>query len=813
MAEQWENGEIQNEEGEDDYNFDQDYPYENAPVEVYEDTSTQMSMNQPASRMGVSSRMGPPASRGGADGPARPMTSIGSAGYNSGRPQSGRYDAGGPGGRGPVKKLEISPEIEARNMEKKVHSLIDESAVYTARGEPRVALEKAKEAIKKEKALTKYRESKELHETQNPDLTYVVYFNLANQYHKNGLYNDALNTYNIIVKNKNFVQAGRMRVNMGNIHYERGNYKDAIKMYRMAMDQIQNTNKEIRFRIMRNIGCSFIKLGKFQDAVQAFETIMEASPDYRSGLNLLLSQYIFNNPEKMKSSYSSILTIGRSSFSRPEGAEEEEEETEEENLGPNDALRQEIRERNKFAERYIILGSKLIAPHIEKDFATGFDFVVDTLHATKNSDLANELEISKALTFMKKKDVTKAIETLKGFERKDHTMAGPAATNLAFLYFLEQDYRNSDKYANIAIKADKYNANALVNKGNIYFVKKKLEQAKEMYQNAIDAESDCVEALYNLGLVHKKLDQHDKALLYFNKLQQVIPNHPEVLYQIASNLEGLGKDSDIRAAEDRYKALLAVVPSDPVVLQRLGALYAKSDDEIAAHQSYMESYRYYPADLNVISWLGAYYVRGEVYEKAIEFFKRAAQLEPQDIKWLLMIASCYRRMRAYRQAKEYYEQILLKDPNNVESIRYLVQLCNDLGMKDQVDVYVTRLRKAEQAAAKSAEGTPNTDTADNLVQQQQKIVAPKTVIKGASSLQTSYVEASAPPTSRKPEPAPSKAPTFGSSGFSPMGMGSSSGAPAPQLQRPSTANLRKKQIQTVDDDFMDADISDEMLPL
>jgi hypothetical protein len=45
-----------------------------------------------------------------------------------------------------------------------------------------------------------------------------------------------------------------------------------------------STNAVFRFQIMRNIGNAFIALGKINDAIQAFETIMESTPDYRSGI-------------------------------------------------------------------------------------------------------------------------------------------------------------------------------------------------------------------------------------------------------------------------------------------------------------------------------------------------------------------------------------------------------------------------------------------------------------------------------------------------------------------------------------------------
>lgn len=44
--------------------------------------------------------------------------------------------------------------------------------------------------------------------------------------------------------------------------------------------------------------------------------------------------------------------------------------------------------------------------------------------------------MAKALTYLRQRDFAKAVETLKGFEKKDSKMAAIASTNLSFLYFL-----------------------------------------------------------------------------------------------------------------------------------------------------------------------------------------------------------------------------------------------------------------------------------------------------------------------------------------------------------------------------------------
>ena len=42
----------------------------------------------------------------------------------------------------------------------------------------------------------------------------------------------------------------------------------------MALDQTPATSKELRYRILRNIGNAFVKLGQFQDAIDNYDLIM-----------------------------------------------------------------------------------------------------------------------------------------------------------------------------------------------------------------------------------------------------------------------------------------------------------------------------------------------------------------------------------------------------------------------------------------------------------------------------------------------------------------------------------------------------------
>ena len=102
---------------------------------------------------------------------------------------------------------------------------------------------------------------------------------------------------------------------MGNIYYEQGKLPQAIKHYRMALDQVPITHKEMRFdinsllfyskhdyfiatvllnsslsftiliriKIMQNIGVAFVELNQYADAVTSFEQVMSDSPSLSSG--------------------------------------------------------------------------------------------------------------------------------------------------------------------------------------------------------------------------------------------------------------------------------------------------------------------------------------------------------------------------------------------------------------------------------------------------------------------------------------------------------------------------------------------------
>ncbi|XP_016059034.1 PREDICTED: intraflagellar transport protein 88 homolog isoform X1 [Miniopterus natalensis] len=754
------------------------------------------------SKTSLASSMGRPVTGAVQDGVTRPMTAVRAAGFTKAALRGSAFDPLGQS-RGPAPPLEAknedSPEEKIRQLEKKVNELVEESCIANSCGDLKLALEKAKDAGRKERVLVRQREQVTTPENINLDLTYSVLFNLASQYSANEMYAEALNTYQVIVKNKMFINAGRLKVNMGNIYLKQRNYSKAIKFYRMALDQIPSVHKEMRIKIMQNIGVTFIKTGQYSDAINSFEHIMSMAPNLKAGFNLILSYFAVGDREKMKKAFQKLIAV-------PLEIDEDDKyippsDDPHTNLVieaiKNDHLRQMEHERKSMAEKYIMTAAKLIAPVIETSFAVGYDWCVEVVKASQYVELANDLEINKAITYLRQKDFNQAIETLKMFEKKDSRVKSAAATNLSFLYYLENEFAQASSYADLAVNSDRYNPSALTNKGNTVFANGDYEKAAEFYKEALRNDSSCTEALYNIGLTYKKLNRLDEALDCFLKLHAILRNSAQVLYQIANVYELM---EDPNQAIEWLMQLISVVPTDSRALSKLGELYDSEGEKSQAFQYYYESYRYFPSNIEVIEWLGAYYIDTQFCEKAIQYFERAALIQPTQVKWQLMVASCFRRSGNYQKALDTYKDIHRKFPENVECLRFLVRLCTDIGLKE-VQEYATKLKRLEKmkeikeqriksgrdgpgSSRIKREGSAGSDSGQNC--------------SASSKGEQLSAKLRALPGTHEPYESSSHK-EIDASYVDPLG---------PQVERPKTA--AKKRLE--EDDFADEELGDDLLP-
>lgn len=443
---------------------------------------------------------------------------------------------------------------------------------------------------------------------------------------------------------------------------------------------------------------------QFQDAAENYETIVGGgAADIQAAFNLLLCLYARGDLDKLRKHFQRMLSVP------VPGMTEEDEERAADALtalgaqadDKEDMLRADLALRLEASNDKMLAAARLIAPSImgeAEGYEAGYRWVLDQLRADYEG-VMSKLEIDLSMQHMKKRRFEDAVALLKGFEKKAVSLRTIAATNLSFIYFLEGDYAQAERHADVAIKADRYNAKALVNKGNCLFVAGELGRAREMFLEAVGVEADCIEAIYNLGLVNMKLSNLAEAQSAFDKLNTSLPSMPETLFQLGLICSRTNAPEDLENAAKTLQLLLNKVSGDPGICCKLGQIYEKLQDDNSACHWYTEAFRHFPVNLNVISWLGVWYVKREMYEQAIGYFEKAAEVQPGEIKWQLMVTSCYRRLGDLYKALELYQQIHEQYPDNIEALQYLEALCKDLGRAhDDYSKKLDKLRRTQVSA-------------------------------------------------------------------------------------------------------------------
>jgi len=110
-----------------------------------------------------------------------------------------------------------------------------------------------------------------------------------------------------------------------------------------------------------------------------------------------------------------------------------------------------LKEKKKEALKYISCAAKLVAPFVEEDIIAGYEYVCEALKAASLPEVESEMEIGKAIHFIKNKEIDTAIESFKAFEKKDKIMMAMASNNISFLYFLENDFKAAESFSDLAI--------------------------------------------------------------------------------------------------------------------------------------------------------------------------------------------------------------------------------------------------------------------------------------------------------------------------------------------------------------------------
>ena len=109
--------------------------------------------------------------------------------------------------------------------------------------------------------------------------------------------------------------------------------------------------------------------------------------------------------------------------------------------------------------------------------------------------------------------------------------------------------------------------------------------AREYFLQSLRLCNNMVEPTFNLGLIYKETEQYEQALFNLQVIDDSFGPMANILCQKGQIFEAL---QDLDAASECYQQLLALVPTDSRVLQKLGELAAFENDKKRSLQYFLD---------------------------------------------------------------------------------------------------------------------------------------------------------------------------------------------------------------------------------
>ncbi|XP_022829262.1 intraflagellar transport protein 88 homolog [Spodoptera litura] len=600
---------------------------------------------------------------------ARPVTAVRAAGYTSTTREVPTRDD--------VK--EDSIEERVKQMEARIMTLVEESCMLSARSDPDddtapkkeldlgQALAKAQEASTMERQLIRMQEQANLGDTHNLDLTFAVLCNLAGQYALNEMYTEALNTYQLLTRNKLFPHANRLKVNMGNIYFKMGEHPKALKLYRMALDQTPTAEKDLRMKVMHNIGLLLVRMGKFRDAVTNFQHIMHEQGDFQTGLHLVLCSVALNDAEGAKAAFHAMLDVEPPTFHQDINIDDENDAYEcvVRDVVRGDRLSRWSRRGAAHAERCLALAAAAAAmqrPGSRGPDSGGMSWCVEALRGYSGGAAGARLELGAALAALRTRATGPAsacaarVTAALGAARA--AGAGPAWRDAADLLTAATHLDPADLIAAHDL------ALALERSGDESALEGAIARWS-LVRNASGAGAT-LRALAGAGLARAHHTTHDAS------------------------------------AADHWYSLIGNF--DIGVTCALAQLHSEMGDTQTAKHHYQDVEAVWPCELSALEWLAS----EAPPDVALQYYRRAARLQPNNPQWGLLTGACLRASGRYQEALSLYKKMNTRFPDNVQCLKLIVKLCGDQGLSEttswtrELQRAQARVKQKEQVSVTSA---------------------------------------------------------------------------------------------------------------
>ncbi|MDZ7770532.1 MAG: tetratricopeptide repeat protein [Woeseiaceae bacterium] len=180
-----------------------------------------------------------------------------------------------------------------------------------------------------------------------------------------------------------------------------------------------------------------------------------------------------------------------------------------------------------------------------------------------------------------------AIDRYREFLRR-HPDSPPAHFNLALLLKRNKEYGEALAEYERALDTGIEDASEVwSNMGVAYSDIRDADKAREMFEKALDIDSDYIPALFNLAGLHEETGERDRAITLYERIRDIDPMHFESLARLAGARRIESTDDPAFGA---LEEAIRQPQKDPVVHEALWFALGKAYDDCGRYEDATEAY-------------------------------------------------------------------------------------------------------------------------------------------------------------------------------------------------------------------------------
>jgi tetratricopeptide (TPR) repeat protein len=193
---------------------------------------------------------------------------------------------------------------------------------------------------------------------------------------------------------------------------------------------------------------------------------------------------------------------------------------------------------------------------------------------------------------------------------------------------------------------------------------------------SIPDDQETGETLYAQGRVHRLSGENAEARTYFERANQKLPNHPEILDAL---LQLDRTENRIGESVQRIEAAVQADPENPRLIHLLGLVQVLTGRGPDAERSFRRAIDLNPNDLAPYQSLAQYLSFSGRREEVLATYEKAAAQRPDNSGLQLVLGSLYEAYGDSAKARETYEKAIQMDPSLAPAKNNLAYLLAESG--------------------------------------------------------------------------------------------------------------------------------------